>query len=88
MNLVAGTEGYGVQATTTSAGSGATLGVNSNFNQIGDTVAGLSVTNLTVASSTGAVTNREIVVTHKAAIAANTLSGTYSDTLTYSCLAN
>lgn len=86
--LAAGTEGFGVQATTTSAGSGGTLTLSNRYNQIGNVVGGLSLTDLALASSTVDVTDREVITTHKAAISGNTLSGSYSDTITYSCIAN
>jgi hypothetical protein len=82
--LAAGTAGYGVQATSTSAG----LTIASRYNQTGNSVGGLSVTNLTLASSTADISNAIIIVTHKAAISENTLAGTFLDTVTYSCVVN
>jgi len=86
--LVAGTEGYGIQATTTSAGSGGTLTLNSIYNQTGNTVGRLSTTTVILASSTQPVANREIVVIHKAAVSSLTPAGSYQDTITYSCSSN
>lgn len=86
--LSAGTEGYGIQAATNTAGSGGTLGLATRYKVTGDAVGGLLVTNTTIASSSAATTGREIVVTHKAAIAATTPSGSYSDTITYECTEN
>lgn len=86
--LVAGTEGYGIQATTTSAGSGGTLTLNSRYNQTGNTVGGLTTTTIQLASSTQPVANREIVVTHKAAVSGLTPAGSYQDTITYTCVSN
>jgi len=94
--LIAGTEGYGVRATTTAAGSGAALSLALRYNTgaTGDLlgsvndVGGLSLTDLTLASTTASTSSREVVVTHKAAINSVTPAGTYSDTITYSCLAN
>jgi hypothetical protein len=86
--LVAGTEGYGIQATTTAAGSGATLTIAAKYLQTGDTVGGLTTTNGTLASNNATSSNREVVVTHKAAIANTTPSGNYNDTITYSCFTN
>jgi hypothetical protein len=86
--LVAGTEGYGIQATTTSAGSGATLTLAARYNQSGNTVGGLTLTNTTLASASATSSGREVVVTHKAAIATVTPAGTYNDTITYECTAN
>jgi len=86
--LVAGTEGYGIQATTTSAGSGGTLSLNPRYNQTGNTVGGLTTTTIQLASSTEPVANREIVVTHKAAVSGLTPAGNYQDTITYNCVSN
>lgn len=86
--LVAGTEGYGIQATTTTAGSGATLTIATRYNQSGNTVGGLATTTLTLASASATSSGREVIVTHKAAIAAGTPAGSYSDTITYECTAN
>ncbi|MFA4831718.1 MAG: hypothetical protein WC618_06185 [Patescibacteria group bacterium] len=86
--LAAGTEGYGIQAATTTAGSGGALLIASRYLQTGDTVGGLTIGDLTLASSSVDISNREIIVTHKAAVSSNTLSGTYNDTITYSCLSN
>jgi hypothetical protein len=86
--LAAGTEGYGLQATSTVTGSGATLSFNPTYNKIGNNVGGLLRTNVTLASTNATSSNREAVVTHKAAIAATTPAGTYNDTITYECTAN
>lgn len=86
--LSAGTEGYGIQAATTSAGSGGTLTLNPRYNQTGNTVGGLTTTPIQLASSTQPVANREIVVTHKAAISNLTPAGNYQDTITYTCVSN
>lgn len=86
--LVAGTEGYGIQAATTSAGSGALLNPAPRYLQTGNTVGGLTTTTQTLASSTATTSGREILVTHRAAIAASTPAGDYTDTITYSCTAN
>jgi len=86
--LVAGTEGYGIQATTTTAGSGGTLSLNSRYVQTGNTVGGLTTTTLTLASSSQPTANREIVVTHKVAISGLTPAGLYQDIITYECVSN
>ena len=86
--LSAGTDGYGIQATSTAAGSGGTLSFNSKYNKTGNDVGGLVLTNTTLASSTVDVSGREAVVTHKAAISSTALSGSYGDTITYECVAN
>ncbi len=86
--LTAGTEGYGIQAATSSSGTGATLGINSTYLKTGDFVGALSLSSTNLASSTAPIANREIVVTHKAAISGLTKAGAYSDTITYSCTGN
>ena len=86
--LIAGTEGYGVQATSTSVGTGAAFSIANRYLQTGNTVGGLSTTNLTLASSNATSSNREVIVTYKAAVAAATAAGSYSDTTTYECTAN
>jgi len=94
--LVAGTEGYGIRATTTSEGTGASLSIATRYNTglanglLGDVadVGGLTTTTLTIASTTATTSARSIVITHKAAIDSNTAGGNYDDTITYSCTAN
>jgi hypothetical protein len=86
--LVAGTEGYGIQAATTTAGSGGILSLNSIYNQTGNTVGRLSTTSVILASSSQPVANREIVVTHKAAVSGLTPAGSYQDIITYDCVSN
>mgnify|MGYP001771040342 FL=1 len=89
-NLSAGTEGYGIQAATTTAGSGSTLSLNSRYNHSfsGNTVGGLTTTTIPLASSSAPTANREVVVSHKAAVSGLTPAGSYSDTITYSCISN
>jgi hypothetical protein len=88
--LSAGTEGYGIQSATTTAGTGATLALNSKYRVTGNQVGGLVTNNspLSIASSTSPVSGREVVVVHKAAISGLTKEGSYADTITYSCLGN
>jgi hypothetical protein len=86
--LSAGTKGYGIQAATTSAGSGSTLTLNLRYNQTGNTVGGLTTTTIQLASSTSPTANREVVVTHKTAIDGLTPAGSYQDTITYNCVSN
>ncbi len=85
--LSAGVDGYGIQAATSTVGSG-TLNLNSIYDKTGNNVGGLSLTDLILASSTAAITNREVIVTHKVAISATATAGSYSDTITYSCVGN
>jgi len=86
--LAAGTKGYGIQAATTTAGTGATLTLNTRYNQTGNTVGGLTTTTIQLASSTSPTANREVVVTHKVAVDGLTPAGSYSDTITYTCVSN
>jgi hypothetical protein len=76
--LVAGTEGFGIQA------SSGTATIASTYNQTGNVVGGLQLTYQTLASNTGPVTSETVTITHKAAISALTVAGSdYQDTLTY-----
>lgn len=86
--LTAGTDGYGIQAATTTAGSGGTLSVNSIYTYGGNTVGKLATTTQTLASSSQPVANREVVVTHKSAVSGLAPAGSYSDTITYQCASN
>jgi len=93
--LAGGTEGYGIiAATTTGDGSGSELTIAQRYNTFylsgldPDAVGGLywgTPTALTIASSSAAMTNRLVVVSHKAAISAATLAGNYKDTIIYTC---
>jgi len=86
--LSAGTEGYGIQAATTTNGTGGNLSLNSKYNQTGNNVGGLSLTDIVLASSTVDVSNREVIITHKASISNLTPAGNYQDSIIYSCNAN
>jgi hypothetical protein len=86
--LSAGTEGYGVQSATTTTGTGIALGLNSKYRVSGNQVGGLTTSTTVLASSTGPSSNREVVVTHKAAVGGLTPAGTYVDTITYACTGN
>ncbi len=86
--LSAGTEGYGIQAATSSAGTGGLLTLASSYAVTGSTVGGLTLAAKPMASSTAPTANREIAVIHKAAISGLTKAGSYADTITYSCLGN
>lgn len=86
--LSAGTEGYGIQAATTTAGSGSTLSLNSKYNKTGNDVGGLTISYTILATSSSPTANREVVVTHKAAVSGLTPAGLYQDTITYECVSN
>jgi hypothetical protein len=86
--LSAGTEGYGIQAATSSTGTGAVLTLSATYKQTGNAVGGLLRTATPIASSSSPTANREVAVTHKAAISGLTKAGDYTDTITYSCVGN
>lgn len=90
--LLAGTEGYGINATTTATGGGGVLTIGSQYILGGDsattTIGGLLRTNVTLATTNSTSSSREVVVRHKAAISSVTAAGTYNDTLTYECTVN
>lgn len=90
--LIAGTEGYGINATTTATGGGAALTISAQYRLSSDvstsTVGGLLIANTTLASTNATSSNRETVIRHKAAISSATPAGNYDDTITYECTAN
>ncbi len=93
--LTANTEGFGIRATTTASGSSNLISIVQRYNIAttgglvgGNDVGGLSTSSIAIASSTGPVNGREIVVYHRAAVSSTTPGGTYADTITYSCTAN
>jgi hypothetical protein len=81
--LVAGTEGYGIQATTTSS-----LTIARRYLLVGNDVGGLALTNQALATSSADISNAETIVTHKAAISDLTIAAKYEDTITYECTVN
>jgi len=87
--VIAGTENYGIQASSTAEGSGGVLKVATKY---GSTtyagIGGLLRTATTIASSTAQISNKSILVTHWAAISGTTQAGLYADTITYSCTGN
>lgn len=83
--LVAGTEGYGIQATTTAAGTGAALTLSATYNKSGTAVGGLLRTATSIASTIAPFSAKIITVNTLAAISVLTKAGTYADTITYSC---
>lgn len=83
--LVAGTEGYGIQATTTSAGTGAALTLAVAYNKSGNAVGGLFLAATQIASASSPFASKVINVDTKAAVSITTASGNYADTITYSC---
>ena len=89
IQLIAGTEGYGIQASSTSEGSGGSITVLRKYSSSTYAgVGGLERTAQTLASSTVQISNRSVLVTHWAAISGTTQAGIYNDTITYSCTQN
>lgn len=94
--LQQGVEGYGIRATTTAVGSGTltielryNTGLSNGLGGSASDVGGLVLGDSQVlASSTGPISNKQVVVTHKAAVSSTTPGGNYDDTITYSCFAN
>lgn len=83
--LSAGTEGYGIQATTTAAGAGATLTLAATYDKSGNNVGGLAIAATQIASAAEPFSARVITVNTLAAISGLTKAGNYADTITYSC---
>jgi hypothetical protein len=81
--LSAGTDGYGIQATTTNA----SISINSKYNKNGNDVGGLSLTDVVLATSSVGVSNATINIKHKASVSALAPTGDYQDTITYTCTA-
>ncbi len=88
--LAINTEGYGITATTTTGGSGGSLAIYSRYDvdSGGTRVGGLKTGGFGLTSSTGPITNRQLIIKHKAAISFLTNVAKYEDTLTYSCTGN
>jgi len=79
--LAAGTEGYGIQASTTG-----TITIATRYLKTGDDVGGLASTSAAVvASSSAAVTDEIVEIIYKAAVSNSTPAGSYEDTVTISC---
>lgn len=83
--LEAGTEGYGIQATTTGAGAGTALTLSATYNKSGNAVGGLTIAATEIASAAAPFSAKVITVNTLAAISGLTKAGEYSDTITYSC---
>jgi hypothetical protein len=81
--LSAGTDGYGIQATTTNS----SISINSKYNKSGNDVGGLSLTDVVLATSSVAVSNATINIKHKASVSVLAPTGDYQDTITYTCSA-
>jgi len=81
--LTAGTDGYGIQATTTNS----SISINPKYNKSGNDVGGLSLTDVVLATSSVAVSNAQIYIKHKASASYLAPTGNYQDTITYTCSA-
>jgi hypothetical protein len=79
--LIAGTDGYGIQATTTNS----SISINPKYNKSGNNVGGLSLTDIVLATSSVAVSNATINIKHKASVSVLAPTGDYNDTITYTC---
>jgi len=88
--LAAGTDGYGLQVATTTAGSGSLPTLSERFKGMtGNNVGLVSSTEIVVASSSGSYTDRELSITFKAAASAMTKAGPgYENSLVLTCTAN
>jgi hypothetical protein len=81
--LSAGTDGYGIQATTTNS----SISINSKYNKSGNNVGGLSLTDVVLATSSVSVSNATINIKHKASVSVLAPTGDYQDTIIYTCSA-
>ena len=75
--LAAGSEGYGVNASSSS------LTVQSPFSGTGDSVGAITTSTQTIASVTSSVNNSTATINYLASISNSTPPGSYSDTITY-----
>jgi hypothetical protein len=82
--LSAGTDGYGIQAATSTG----TWTINSKYEVTGNNVGGLTITDTEYASSSSGLATSTATTTHKAAISTDTVAGSYTDDIVYSCTAN
>jgi hypothetical protein len=79
--LSAGTDGYGIQATTTNS----SISINPKYNKSGNNVGGLSLTDVVLATSSVAVSSATINIKHKASVSVLAPPGDYQDTIIYTC---
>src|SRR3990172_10914278 len=86
--LAINTEGYGIQGATTGSGSGQTVTIASRYDKSGNNVGGFERTATTLATASGSVSGREVVVTHKASISGLNKAGAYNDVITYIATGN
>lgn len=88
--LTQGTEGYGIQAATTTAGSGVELLIDSAYKKTweSDDVGAFAITNQTLTSSDDPVSAKLTIVNFKATVSGLNASGNYLDTITFECTGN
>ncbi len=84
-SLTAGIEGYGLQATSTNFGTAMTIATRYDNASTTADVGGFELSNVNVASSTGAVTDARIILYYQAAISGANQAGSYVDVITYTC---
>jgi hypothetical protein len=82
--LSTGSEGYGLNASTTYAG----LNIEYPYSGTGNSVGALSTSSSTLCSSTTTVNAANITVNYLASISNTTPSGPYSDTVTFIATGN
>ena len=81
--LASGTEGYGIQSS-----SGDAI-IDARYDQTGDNVGGLEITDQNLATyNTTMTSDHTVTIVHKVAIASFSASGSYIDTVTYIATAN
>ncbi|MHB8362918.1 MAG: hypothetical protein ACYDBX_04855, partial [Patescibacteria group bacterium] len=84
ITLSAGSEGYGINASTTYSG----LNIEYPYNGTGNSVGALSTSSSTLCSATTTLNAASIVVNYLASISNTTPSGPYSDTVTFIATGN
>lgn len=98
VTLAAGTEGYGLRAATTTDGSNNALNMSYRYNEIfgtfvtqsthvGGLEAGLSSAVAMASTTTGATTQRKVVVKYLVAVGGSTPAGDYKSAVNYLCVA-
>ena len=88
--LSAGVEGYGIQAATTTAGTGVNLLIDAAYKKTwqSDDVGAFATTDQTLTSSDDPISGKETIVNFKATISGLNKAGNYVDTITFECLGN
>lgn len=84
--LTINSDGYGIQAATTTDGTGEDLQIATKYYKDGDTVGKLELTNTLLSSAGGTYSGNVIRVTYKASIDSTQPGGSYSDLVSYACV--